>query len=66
MALEAMALAASLVLRSDVELAEGKWKIPRYEEESMATNVFPPAEDIKVRTRKRKGYEDVGWDFGMT
>ena len=64
--LEAMALAASLVLRFDVEPAEGKWKIPRQKQESMATNVFPPAEDIKVKIRKRQGYEDVEWDFVMT
>ena len=64
--LEAMALAACLVLRFDIEPAEGKWHIPRQKQESMATNVFPPAEDIKVRVRKRKGYEDVDWDFVMT
>ena len=64
--LEAMALAACLALRFDVVPAEGKWEIPRQKQESMATNVFPPAEDIKVRIRKRQGYEDVNWDFVMT
>ena len=64
--LEAMALAAYSVLLFDVVPAEGKWKIPRQKQESMATNVFPPAEDIKVRFNKRQGYEDANWDFAMT
>lgn len=64
--LEAMALAACFVLRFDVVPVEGKWKIPRQKQESIATNVFPPEEDIKVKIRKRQGYEDVNWDFIMT
>ncbi|KAL9633344.1 MAG: hypothetical protein Q9164_004754 [Protoblastenia rupestris] len=64
--LEAMALAAYSVLLFDVVPAEGKWKIPRQKQESMATNVFPPEEDIKVRFSKRPGYEHINWDFVMT
>ena len=64
--LEAMALAACLLLRFDIVPVEGKWKIPRQKQESMATNVFPPEEDIRVKLRKRQGYENVKWDFVMT
>lgn len=64
--LEAMALAACFVLRFDVMPVGEKWNIPRQKQESMATNVFPPEEDIKVKIKKRQGCEDVHWDFVMT
>lgn len=63
--LEAMALTASLVLRFDVAPVNGTWAIPAQRQESLATNVFPPAEDIRVEIRARQGYEDVKWDFVM-
>ena len=64
--LEAMALAACMVLRFDVLPVGGKWTIPKQKQESMATNVFPPENDIKVVFRKRKGYEEVRWEFDMS
>ena len=63
--LEAMALTASFILKFDVTPVDGDWKIPEQEQESMATNVFPPKEDIRLEIRGRQGYEGVNWDFVM-
>ena len=64
--LEAMALTASFILKFDVTPVDGGWKIPAQKQESMATNVFPPEEDIRLEIRERQGYEGVNWDFLMT
>lgn len=64
--LEAMALTAYFVLRFDVEPIDGPLRVPAQKQESMATNVFPPAEDTRVHVRQRQGYERVTWDFLMT
>ena len=63
--LEAMGLAACLVLRYDLTPMTGQWSIPRQKQESLATNVFPPEKDIKVKIERRKGFEDAIWDFIM-
>ncbi|KAK4696317.1 hypothetical protein P7C71_g1574, partial [Lecanoromycetidae sp. Uapishka_2] len=64
--LEAMALTASFVLRFDViPVDDAEWKIPAQKQESMATNVFPPENDIRLMVRDRQGYEGVSWDFVM-
>ena len=52
-ALETMALAACMVSRFDLSLVKGQWTIPRQKQESLATNVFPPAKDIRVRVTLR-------------
>ncbi|MCJ1307076.1 hypothetical protein MMC25_000722 [Agyrium rufum] len=62
-ALEVTTLVAYLVLRFDMEPSSGKWFVPAQRQESLATNVFPPAKDIKVKLSKRQGYEDVQWKF---
>lgn len=64
---EIMALTAYMVLHFSMEPAEGgAWKIPKPKQRSLATNVFPPEHDVRVRLRKREGYEDVRWDFSMS
>ncbi|KAL8813489.1 MAG: hypothetical protein Q9200_000223 [Gallowayella weberi] len=63
--LEVLALAACMVLRFDLTPAEGNWQIPAQKQESMATNVFPPGADVKVKITKRQGYENVRWSFKM-
>ena len=70
-----MALTAVFVLRFDVVPVDrcgvaggtnpGAWRIPEQRQESMATNVFPPEEDVRVEIREREGYEDVAWGFEM-
>lgn len=63
--LEALALTAIMVLRFDIDPVNREWSIPPQKQESLATNVFPPAHDIKVRVKRRKGMEDINWDFVM-
>lgn len=63
--LETLALTASLILRFDLVPVSGEWTIPPQKQESLATNVFPPEHDIKVRFSPRKNYEDVQWSFIM-
>ena len=66
--LEALALTAIMVLRYDIEPVnvDRRWTIPPQKQESLATNVFPPASDIKVTIRRRKGQENIEWGFLMT
>ena len=65
--LETLALTACMVLRFDIEPANGEeWTIPQQKQESLATNVFPPTHDLKVRVTRRRGFEDVDWEYVMT
>ena len=61
--LETLALTAYILLRFDISPLNGPWAIPTPKQESLATNVFPPGEDIKVKIAKRGGYEDIEWAF---
>ena len=61
--LEAIALVAYLVLQFDMIPSGGQWVMPTQRQQSLATNVFPPSEDIKVKIFKRRGYEDVQWGY---
>ena len=63
--LEVMALTALIVLRFDVMPLEGAWRIPSQKQESLATNVFPPERDIRVKVKSRGGFEGIGWHFAM-
>lgn len=64
---EVMALTAFMVLHFSMEPADGgAWEIPKPKQRSLATNVFPPERDVRVRLRKREGYADVQWDFSMS
>ncbi|KAL8948340.1 MAG: hypothetical protein Q9222_005469 [Ikaeria aurantiellina] len=64
-AFEVLALAACMILRFDVSPVEGKWRIPAQKQESLATNVFPPEKDMRVRISAREGYKKVKWSFEM-
>ena len=63
--LEVMALTALMVLRFDIEPANGAWRIPAQRQESLATNVWPPAQDLSVKVKVREGFSDVDWQFTM-
>ena len=52
--LETMALAAVMVARWDMSPVEGGWEIPGQKQESLATNVFPPREDVRVKVTLRE------------
>lgn len=63
--LEALSLTAFMVLQFDIEPVDGEWSIPPQKQESLATNVFPPKHDVKVRIRRRKGVGEINWGFDM-
>lgn len=52
--LETEALAACMVSMFDIAPVQGSWIIPSQKQKSMATNVFPPEKDIRVRIKMRK------------
>lgn len=53
--LEAMALTACMLSRFELVPLDGQWKVPRQKQESLATNVFPPEKDFRVKIVVRKG-----------
>lgn len=53
--LETMALAACMLSRFDLIPVDGQWNVPRQKQESLATNVFPPEKDIRVKIATREG-----------
>ena len=53
---EVMALAACMLSKFDIAPAQGPWIVPPQKQESMSTNVFPPAKDIKVRVTVREHF----------
>lgn len=63
--MEILALTAVLVLRFDLQPVDGVWCVPEQKQESLATSVFPPARDVRVRVWKRKGEEETVWGFEM-
>ena len=63
--LEILALTAYMILRFDIVPSHGEWRIPEPEQESLATNVFPPKKDLQVRIIPRQGSDDIRGDFVM-
>lgn len=63
--LQVLAWTAYMILRFDIVPSHGEWSIPETKQESLATNVFPPMKDLKVRIIPRQGFDDNGWDFIM-
>lgn len=63
--LEALALTAIMVLRFDIRPINREWNIPSQNQMNLAVDVFPPAYDIKVAIKKRKGMEDTNWEYLM-
>ena len=57
--LETMGLAACMLSKFDLVPLDGQWDIPRQKQESLATNVFPPEKDIRVKFIVRKGLENA-------
>ena len=55
--LETLTLVACLLSRFDIEPVQGPWVIPEQKQESMATNVFPPERDVRVRVTVRRDVE---------
>lgn len=63
--LEILPLTTWMVMRFDLEPVEGERKIPKQKRESLATNVFPPVKDVRVKVTRRRDCEDVYWEFVM-
>ena len=63
--LEVMALTALMVLKFDIMPLKDPWYIPAQKQESLATNVFPPERDIRVKLKVREGFQDIDWNFAM-
>ena len=63
---EILSLTAMLILKYDIGPISGSWKdVPRPKQKSLATAVFNPEKDIRVKITKRKEEEDVAWGFSM-
>ncbi|MCJ1398838.1 hypothetical protein MMC11_002039 [Xylographa trunciseda] len=67
---EVVAVVAMLVLRYDITPleggAEGKWVLPKQDNNNVGTSVLPPVKDVKVRITKRKGWESGEWAFARS
>ena len=62
--LETLTVAAYMTLQFNLEPINGDWTLPRPKQKSLATNVFPPEKDIKVRVIRR-GREGMKWSASM-
>jgi cytochrome P450 len=64
--LETLALTACMVLRYDITSADGgRLHVPAQKQESLATNTFPPENDVTVRVTEREGCQNVSWSAVM-
>jgi len=65
--LETLGLTACMVLRYDITSADGgRLRVPAQKQESLATNVFPPEKDIRVRVTERQDCKNVTWSAVMS
>ena len=63
-ATEILGLTAMLVHQYVIEPVSGEWTLPTAVQPSLAVNVFPPKEDVRVWMVAREGMEDLEWVFG--
>ena len=64
--MEITSVVAMLVARFDIEpVAIEGWKRPKSRTNFGATSVTPPVHDVKVRIRRREGYESSEWRLDM-
>jgi cytochrome P450 len=64
--LETLALTACMVLRYDIASVDGHLSVPPQKQDNLATNVFPPEKDVRVRVTERQEYRNVTWNFIMS
>ena len=62
---EILALTAMLVHQYEIKPVSGDWGLPTAVQPSLAVNVFPPKEEVRVWMVPREGLEDVEWVFGV-
>lgn len=65
--LETLALTACMVMRYDMASVDGgRLSVPPQKQNNLATNVFPPERDVRVKITGREECRNVTWDFVMT
>lgn len=64
---EIMALASLFIAGFEIENVggKGKYRMPSYEDFKLMMGVIKPGKDVDVKISRRKGYEDVEWEFEM-
>ena len=63
---EILSLTAMLIMKYDIEPISGSWNdVPQPKQKSLATAVFNPERDFKVKISRRKEAEDITWAFSM-
>jgi cytochrome P450 len=60
---EILAVAAMLVLRTDITPVKGHWWTPKLNSNAMAAAMSPPGEPYPVRIQRRKEAEGIEWSF---
>lgn len=58
-------MVAMLAARFDISPVKGGWVEPSQARNHGATSVLPPSEDVRVRIRKRDGFESGQWRFSV-
>lgn len=59
---------AMVVMRFEIEPAvDGRrgWVFPKVDGNRVASSIYPPSEDVRVRIREREGYRGCEWGFGF-
>ena len=63
---EIVSAVATVVLRFDMEPADGKgWKMPKTDTTRVTNSICPPKEDVKVRITEREGCRGDQWGFAF-
>lgn len=67
-ALEMLAVTAAMVMRFDLVPSGDRQelRVPEQKQNNLATNVFPPERDVRVRFSEREGWRAVKWEFVMS
>ena len=62
---EILTMLVTLILRFDLEPADGKWPELLGDESNMSLSVAPPTNDVLVRITKRGGWEERDWKLTL-
>ena len=63
---EILSLTAMMTLKYDVVPVSGRWLLPKPRQQSLATAVFPPENDVKVKITRNQCWGDCQWAFSMS
>lgn len=62
--IEIIAFTTVMVLKYDLSPVSGDWVMPKCHPHIL-TSILTPVEDIRIRIRKREGYEHQSWKFSL-